>query len=936
LKLSSFPADVLSQEYVALDLETTGLNSQQDQIIEVGAVKFVGGQVLDTFHFLVNPYRPLPPFIRRLTGISQEEVNSAPPFAVVAGELEHFVGASPLVGHNIAFDQGFLASHGLNLSNVAYDTWDLAAIFLPTTRDYSLSRLAHELGIEHPQPHRALADAEVTRQVFEALLEQLRGLDPGLLAILSALAQRSQSPIRYLLERRDLVGDITERTQVGLLGVDSTELKQRLRPWQGSPTRAALPPLDEELTASLLSPDGAVGRHFPNYERRPQQVEMAKAVARVFRSGGRLIVEGGTGIGKSVAYLLPAILFSFRSGRRVVVSTNTINLQEQLLRKDIPALLSALQRDGVIPPGELRATTLKGRGNYLCLRRLQHRARSEVLTTGELRLLGKAFVWLQETDTGDRGEINLAGRDARSWHLISAGDKDYCPGTAEGVCFLRAARERAEGAHILVVNHALLLSNVARGGGLLPRYDHLIVDEAQHLEEEATSQLGFQVGQSALAEQVQSMGRLLGPVRVFLHAATTPQGLRDRGEEALSRMETVLPRLRERWATLWTEIYDFVAGHREGGNERFQVRLTAGTRAQPAWSGVEVAWENTDLALGEALDLASQISDVVAEMEPQGLDDGTTIGMELSTWLDDQTELRDRLRQLLVAPEEEHIYWVDQEESAGYLVLHAAPGNVGPELEKRLFVKKECVILTSATLTVDGKFDHIRERTGFSESEELLVGSPFDYRRAALVLIPEDVPEPDTLAYTDAARKVLIDVARALEGRTLALFTSHSALRGAAQGIRGELETAGITVLAQGVDGTARQLAEAFSRDPRAALLGTSSFWEGVDLGGGLLKALVLARLPFHVPTDPLFAARCEQYEEPFREYAVPQAVLRFRQGFGRLIRGQGDRGVVVILDRRIVSRNYGSLFLNSLPPCAIKRVNIGSLARLSREWLGG
>ena len=936
MRLPLSASDPLSQEYVALDLETTGLNSQQDQIIEVGAVKFLEGRVLDTFHSVVNPYRPLPAFIQRLTGISQGEVNSAPPFAVVAGEVEEFVGTSPLVGHNIAFDQAFLASHGLDLGNVAYDTWDLAAILLPIARDYSLSRLAHELGIEHPQPHRALADAQVTCRVFLALLERLQGLDPGLLALLSALARRSQSPIRHLLERAEVTGDVSRRTQVGLLGVDSVSLKQRLRPWQGNPTRVPLPRLDEELTASLLSPEGAVGRNFPNYEQRPQQVEMAKAVAKVLRSGGRLIVEGGTGIGKSVAYLLPAILFSLGSGKRVVVSTNTINLQEQLLGKDIPALIDALQQDGVVPPDELRATTLKGRGNYLCLRRLQHRARSEVLTAGELRLLGKAFVWLQQTGTGDRGEINLAGRDAGSWHLISASDKDYCPGTAEGVCFLRAARERAEGAHILVVNHALLLSDVARGGGLLPRYDYLIVDEAQHLEEVATSQLGSQVGQRLLAEVVESMGRLLGPVRVFLRAATTPQGLRDRGEEAMSRMETALSRLRETGATLWTEIYDFVAGHREGANERLQMRLTSGTRAQPAWSGVEVAWENTDLALGEALDVAAEISAVVAELEPQRLDDTTTAGMELSTWLDEQTELRERLRQLLVAPQEEHIYWVDQEESAGYLVLHAAPGNVGPELEKRLFAKKEGVILTSATLTVDGKFDHIRERTGFSEAEELLVGSPFDYRRAALVLIPEDVPQPDTLDYAGAVRKALIDVARTLEGRTLALFTSHSALRGAAQGIRGELEAAGVAVLAQGVDGTARRLAEAFSRDPRAVLLGTSSFWEGVDLSGGMLKALVLARLPFHVPTDPLFAARCEQYEEPFREYAVPQAVLRFRQGFGRLIRGQGDRGVVVILDRRIISRNYGSIFLNSLPPCAIKRVSIGSLARLSREWLGG
>ena len=918
--------------FVAIDLETTGLSFELDRIIEVGAVKFRGHERIDTFHTLVNPYRQLSPFIQRLTGISQAEVDKAPPFAAVAGNVEEFIGRHPIVGQNVSFDRGFLMSHGIQLANSAYDTWDLAAILLPNIRDYSLPTLARVLDVEHSRLHRALADAEVTWQVFIALLERLRRLDPGLLAILAALSQRSQSSLRDLLSDPSIV---PETGHASFMGLGSPELAERIKPWKDGPPMSSAVSLNEDDVEKLLSPDGAMNRHFPGFQHRPQQVQMARAVAAALAEGGHLIVEGGAGIGKSVAYLLPAILYSLSTGKRVVVSTNTINLQEQLLGKDIPALKTALENGRVIPSGEMRATSLKGRANYLCLRRLQNMLRNDRLTEGELRLLGKVFVWLQDTSTGDKEEVNLGGRDAPLWGLVSAGDSDYCHGNRHTPCFLWAARQRAEHAHVLVVNHSLLLSDVAIGGTLLPKYDHLIVDEAQHLEDVATRQLGFQTSQRVLTEEIQHIGRLAGPMHALLQYVTTPQGLRDRGEAALSQIEGLLPRLRETWTTLWSGVYDFVARQREMDDDRFQMRITAATRAQPGWSAVEMAWENLDMVLGDVVKRGYDLLNVLTEMEsPEDSDEGA-FSLELASWLDGLSELRARLKQLVVAPKPGQIYWVDQDESE-YLTLHAAPENVGPLLQKLLFSKKRSVVLTSATLTVAGKFDHIRQRLGFIEGSELVVGSPFDYSRAALVLVPHDMPEPNELDYPEALGKAIVQVAGIFGGHTLVLFTSHAALRGTSHIIRGDLEVKNIRVLAQGVDGSARQLAEQFMEDPASVLLGTSSFWEGVDMAGDALQALVLARLPFNVPTDPVFAARCEQYEQPFLEYTVPQAVLRFRQGFGRLIRREDDRGIVVVLDRRIISRRYGALFLNSLPACVIKRVNIGSLASAAREWLGG
>ncbi len=290
---------------------------------------------------------------------------------------------------------------------------------------------------------------------------------------------------------------------------------------------------------------------------------------------------------------------------------------------------------------------------------------------------------------------------------------------------------------------------------------------------------------------------------------------------------------------------------------------------------------------------------------------------------------------VLVSPEEQQVYWASQEGSGDSLALHSAPLDVSPLLKEKLFGQKESVVLTSATLATAGGFAYLRQRLGLEEADELQVGSPFDYKQAALLMVPSDMPSPDSPHYQPAVQSLLLELALTLDGHTLALFTSHSALQSARRGIRDALHSRGIRVLAQGVDGNPRQLMEAFAQEPRAVLLGTSSFWEGVDLAGSLLRALVIARLPFDVPTEPVFAARSAQYEEPFRQYALPQAILRFRQGFGRLIRGKEDRGVVLVLDGRIISRGYGAMFLRSIPHCTMKKVSWNAVARLALEWVG-
>jgi DNA polymerase-3 subunit epsilon/ATP-dependent DNA helicase DinG len=685
----------------------------------------------------------------------------------------------------------------------------------------------------------------------------------------------------------------------------------------------------------MISEGGLLSREIPHFEHRPQQVSMMRAVVKAFNDGGRVIVEGGTGVGKSVAYLLPAMLFAAKNGVRVVVSTNTINLQEQLLSKDIPALAQALEKGGVLPSGEFKGTSLKGRANYLCMRRWAALCRSDNLSTDEARLLSKCLVWLQTTATGDKAEMNLSGKDAGMWARVSAGEKGKCLGLREGACFLRSARERAEGAHVVVVNHALLLSDMARGGSLIPHYEHLIVDEAHNLEEEATDQLGFSVSQGWLTEQTENLTRWMSDLNLMLRRPSLTDVQKADLRSLMSDAEGFVPRLRDAWARFWGANEEFMQTHRSELNDRLQVRVTRSARAQGAWSRVEEAWDNASVALGDIQTRVEKLHRYLSNLTLTDAPEANTLLSNLEAWLEESAEVRGQIEAVLnVEGQEERVDWLSQD-NEGALSLRSAPLDVGARLKEELFDEKKTVILTSATLSTQGSFEFIRHRLGLDECDELTVGSPFNYKKAALVALPIDLPEPGDRSYKEALERGLASIVRAAKGHTLALFTSHSSLRMARKALIDAVEPEGHPIFAQGVDGSPHRVMQQFIDNPQGVLLGASSFWEGVDMPSGVVKVLVLVRLPFNVPTDPIFAARSEQYDDSFSQYAVPQAVLRFRQGFGRLIRNSRDRGVVVIMDRRLISKGYGRTFLDSIPDCSVRTAPMVSIGDYISQWLG-
>jgi DNA polymerase-3 subunit epsilon/ATP-dependent DNA helicase DinG len=502
-------------------------------------------------------------------------------------------------------------------------------------------------------------------------------------------------------------------------------------------------------------------------------------------------------------------------------------------------------------------------------------------------------------------------------------------------CFYEAARRQADDAHVLVVNHALLLSDLAVGGGLLPPYEHVIIDEAHHLEEEATRQLGFELSEESVGAYLDALGGPRGlageAARAFGVSAPNMQARRNITERAAQRLQERVANARQAVSDLFAGLSAFLSGRDDALQRRASLRVTPSVRGNQEWTRrLELAQESVGKALREVGAAAGEVSISLEGLEGELI---AQVRAELDARVEEGAQVTDRMEEFIVRAKNDVVYWLDAD-NQGRITLHAAPLRVDHLLKGLLFDEKRAVVLTSATLSTAGKLAPIKSLLGAQDATELLLGSPFDFQRLAQVCVPRDVPEPNSPGYDDAVAQALIDVARAARGRTLALFTSYAALRASASRVRAALEAQGIRVLAQGIDGSVAQVLEQFQVDPKALLMGTASFWEGVDLVGDQLQALVVVRLPFAVPSDPVFAARSETYEDAFNEYAVPQAVLKFRQGFGRLVRSPTDRGVVVVLDRRYISRSYGVTFRNSLPPCRMVLPTLAELGDAVEQWL--
>jgi ATP-dependent DNA helicase DinG len=942
----------VSRIIISLDLETTGLDPYRDAIIEIGAVKFRGDEVLDTFSTLINPGRSIPPKITDITGLSDQDVADAPRLYDMLPRLSSFVRDLPIIAHNVSFDLSFLNKQRLFLDNLGIDTFELAGMLIPHAERYNLGALARETGITLPATHRALDDALVAHALYQKMFERACDIPVKTLEEIVKHAQKIDWPLQIFF------ADALKASSRGAFSAGSigAQLKAKgLAPKGQAPIfvprqgeRSLRPadevePLEVDVIAALLETDGAFEKTFPHFEHRPPQVQMLRAVADAFNTGQHLLVEAGTGTGKSIAYLLPAIHWAVQNGRRVVVSTNTINLQEQLAAKDVPDLQKIL-------PFEFRAAVLKGRSHYLCPARLQLMRRQGPSTADELRVLTKVLVWLPSTVNGDGDELFIPNAAERAvWTRLSA-ENEACTAErcAANDCFFHRARQAAESAHVLIVNHALLLADVAVENRALPEYDYLIVDEAHHLEDAATDQLSFSTSRTQLKRFLQEIGRLdrhktdglladvVGRIR-----ASVPQQIADKTDEFAIKIADGIDRAQVFSEELFDHLIDFARQNVEGRSDYAQrVRLTQGLRSQPAWSTIEIAWDNLSAPLFAVADGLARLNSALRDMAEYDIPEYDEVTARVGSYARALDETRRNMNAILTKPVTGEVYWLEIEENrSGHgdrtlLNIHSAPLHVGPLMQQHLWLTKQSIVLTSATLRTAKSFNFVRSRLAAEDMDELAVGSPFDYKSSTLLYLVTDVPEPGQPGFQQAVDKGLIALVTAMQGRTMALFTSYASLKATAKGITSDLNQADILVYAQG-DGTSRrQLMEGFRTAEHAVLLGTRSFWEGVDVPGEALSCLALTRLPFAVPNDPIFAARSETFDEPFLQYSVPDAILKFRQGFGRLIRAKTDRGVVAVFDKRVLTKQYGQQFLQSLPDCTVRRGPYADLAKAAVAWM--
>ncbi|HXD72427.1 MAG TPA: ATP-dependent DNA helicase [Vicinamibacterales bacterium] len=646
------------------------------------------------------------------------------------------------------------------------------------------------------------------------------------------------------------------------------------------PEVPAVPGLKQKVDA-VFAADGPLARTIPDFEPRSGQLDMAAAVARAFENGGVLLAEAGTGTGKTLAYLVPAIL----SGHRVLVSTGTKNLQEQIFFKDIPALRKALD----VP---FTATYMKGRSNYLCLHRLD-----QINDNGGPSALDVFLPivreWAKTTDTGDRAELQDLPEDVPFWNDVSA-TAETCLGTTcqrYEECFVTKMRQRAAESDVVIVNHHLLCADAAvrknAFGEVIPACTHAILDEAHQFEDVATQYFGVGLSTYRVEDLAQDIERL-----------------------KLEETEKCVATLRDRGRLFFNEI---AYAHRADDRARSEEKM----RATP--SSLAKAAEGAAMLAG-ALDIVESTLKLV-RLKPDPTNGSEAANSERDREQIDALarradEMRADLRFLMRAGEAEYVYFVEFRGRGVF--LRASPIDVSDIVREVLLDRMKTTVMTSATLTVDGGFTYIKERLGIRRAEDIRLPSEFDFERQAVLYLPPKMPDPRSVDFAGAAGRQVIEILRRTRGRAFVLFTSYATLRS----VQGIAEMAlDYPIFVQGT-APRSQLLKQFRETPHSVLLATSSFWQGVDVVGEALSCVIIDKLPFASPGDPVTAARIDAIRarggEPFDEYQVPLAILALQQGLGRLIRHRRDRGVLAVLDPRLRTKGYGRRFLASLPPAPV------------------
>lgn len=1023
---------------VALDLETTGLHAEQDAIVEIAAVRFRGDTIIDRFETFVAPDRSIPYRVQRLTGITLQLLQGAPHIDEVARPLQEFIGDSPLVGHSIPFDAGFLRRRGLARNNPLIDTFELATVLLPSLTSYNLGQVAEALGLTvSPGRHRAMVDTILAMEVFLALHERLRAVDLSLLEDMARLDAPRDWPLlaffrQELRERQGLDGvrGIPARGSLGdrlaaQLGMDPRVLSFAIasQPAENAET-PAIPPASDSILATAQRLQAQI-EVIPERASMPAQSDPPppmnylaahEAVSRLLdgppASDGQqtLLAEVTLGGSNYGPVLYPALEWLMQpdtahdsSRRRLVIACVNQQSARHLIERVLPRLWELLKQS--------RPTAyLAERNGYFCTHRwfgAALRRASGELKAEEARGLAKLGLWAQQTLTGERGEISLLSQEAMAWERVRSGVERIPPanassGTAyercvyrrKGYCFVSRAGERVSAADVVVTTHAGLLDDLSRAPSLLASIERRIILDADLLEDEIARWAALELNKTHLVSLLNTIGKELPGERYQGLLALAAPALREHGPGGISSTLTIgkaeldtqlhgwFQTLRSTSSAIeafFTQLNQLFEEHTTqnagGGRDKGRkpaggrtaerpdqpLRFTDQTRNLSAWATVERAWQHAASRLQAVIDLAREAERLLltTQRNRHRLDaesgEADFIASELAAAATELAQQKHIGQQAIVLNDREYVFWLkippvqppfmqqtaQQRQAASAAqtaeaapTLYAQPIDI-PAISRRFLLPQGSrTIFAGIALEVDNQYTFCRGRFGIDSDHSEALSIVTERQEQTLLYLPNDVPEPNMPQYQRHLDEALINLASTLDGQMLVLYTSHAALRSSYAAIKPTLEARGILVLGQGVDGSPRQLWQICSTQERVVVMGAGAFWDSIGETSYVPTCTVITRLPMPVLNDPPLAARAEHYSDQLHQVTIPIAALRLRRALNRLAWSGDRRNAVILFDRRITSKEYGSTVLHTLPHCSRRQGPVSHIPETILDWL--
>lgn len=923
---------LIEDDVIVLDTETTGLSCAENELIEISAARLRGREVVDRFDTFVHPNGLIPPEITELTSITNADVAHAPRAEEAVAALEEFVQGCPVIAHNATFDRSFIESvkGGVRVSDIWIDSLALSRIALPRLSSHKLATMAELFGCAAVS-HRASDDVEALCGVWRILLCALTDLPGGLMRLLADMHPDVRWPYRPIFsflagERQGETFSLeAARAQVMQADAEPDHIDADELPGLTMPRRDEI-----ELR---YAPGGLVNDMYASYEPRAEQIVMASEVRDAFATSTHRVIEAGTGVGKSIAYLVPAAEAAKRNKITVGIATKSNNLTDQLMYQELPKLARELD-------GGLSFCALKGFDHYPCLLKLESLAAGREITTNRdpadtLTAIAVLYAFACQSPTGDLDSLGIRWRSVNRADLTTSSRecaRGNCHFFNRG-CFVRCARRRAAKADIVVTNHSLLFRNVAADGKILPPIRHWIIDEAHSVEKEARRQWALSVSadESRMVferlggAQSGALGRLTHAL-ASSDAATLFLGLGAKAASSASRASLAM-------AELFEAVRELSRNGKADGYADANIWIGPELRAHRGWEYFEPTARTAIDALDEAGKNLSSLVESVGAENPEMV-------IEVADGARRIKEMKSTLSLILEGADEHYVYslQVNKARRAGGEALTAERMDIGEALAEQWLPEMHSVVFTSATVTVSNSFDHFNHSVGLDRLPKgsfscVQLESSYNFQENMAVVVAGDIPDPrDRDAYLAAMENLLVDVHMAMGGSTLTLFTNRRDMEDLYGRVEPRLSRQGLELACQLRGTSVKRLRDRFLSEESSSLFALKAFWEGFDASGATLRCVVIPKLPFANPTEPLSCERNVREERAWAKYSLPDAVLEVKQAAGRLIRTSTDRGVLVLADSRLLSKGYGKKFLSSLPS-QFQRIDAEQVGRYIKLW---